>query len=477
MKVRIFKITFFIFLSLALFSACKLFKTDVKIESKVVPEFYSDNSSSQKNSTDISWKTYFADEYLIALIDTALKKNQELNIFLQEIEISKNEVKTRKGEYLPFVNFGTSSGTDKAGKYTRFGALEDQLEIKPGSRFPEPYSDFAFGLNSTWEIDVWKKLRNAKKSALMRYLATVEGKNFLITNLISEIAETYFELVTLDNFLDLIDRNIEIQSNAYKIVKQQKESAKLTQLAVNRFEAQLLNTQNLQYEVKQKIVEAENKLNFLTGRFSGKILRNNDVFYSNQFDSIQVGLPSQLLSNRPDIKQAEYKLTASKLDVKVAKARFYPTLGISAGIGYNAFNPAFLVHPESMIFNLAGDLVAPLINRNAIKAAYKTSTSQQIQAVYEYEQTILKAYLDVQNNLSKLNNLSLSYETKNKEVEILMQSVSIANNLFNSARADYTEVLLTQREALESKKDIMEIKMNLLLAKVQIYRALGGGWK
>lgn len=477
MKVRIFKITFFIFLSLALFSACKLFKTDVKTESKAVPEFYSDNSSSQKNSADISWRNYFSDDYLIALIDTALKKNQELNIFLQEIEISKNEVKARKGEYLPFVNFGTSAGTDKAGKYTRFGALEDQLEIKPGSRFPEPYSDFIFGLNSTWEIDVWKKLRNSKKSALMRYFSTVEGKNFLVTNLISEIAETYYELITLDNYLDLIDKNIEIQSNAFKIVKQQKESAKLSQLAVNRFEAQLLNTQNLQYEIKQRIIEAENKLNYLTGKFSGKVYRNKDVFFLNQIDSIQAGLPSQLLLNRPDIKQAEYKLTASKLDVKVAKARFYPTLGISAGIGYQAFNPTFLVHPESMIFNLAGDLIAPLINRNAIKAAYKTATSQQIQAVYEYEQSILKAYLDVQNNLAKLNNLSKSYETKNKEVEILMQSVSIANNLFNSARADYTEVLLTQREALESKKDIMEIKMNLLLAKVQIYRALGGGWK
>lgn len=477
MKVRIFKIAFFIFLSLALLSSCKLFKTEVKTENKSVPEFYNDYSSVQKNSADISWKNYFSDDYLIALIDTALKKNQELNIFLQEIEISKNEVKARKGEYLPFVSVGTSAGTDKAGKYTRFGALEEQLDIKPGTRFPEPYSDYTFGIHSSWEIDVWKKLRNAKKSALMRYLSTVEGKNFLVTNLISEIAETYYELITLDNYLDLIDKNIEIQSNAFKIVKQQKESAKLSQLAVNRFEAQLLNTQNLQYDIKQRIIEAENKLNFLTGKFPGKINRNKDVFFSNQIDSIQAGLPSQLLLNRPDIKQAEYKLAASKLDVKVAKARFYPTLGISAGIGYQAFNPTFLVHPESMIFNLAGDLIVPLINRNAIKAAYKTANSQQIQAVYEYEQSILKAYLDVQNNLSKLNNLSKSYETKNKEVEILMKSVSIANNLFNSARADYTEVLLTQREALESKKDIMEIKMNLLLAKVQIYRALGGGWK
>src|SRR5690606_25832420 len=187
------------------------------------------------------------------------------NITLQEIEISKNEIRSRKGEYLPFVDFGTGAGMEKEGRYTRHGAVDEQLEIKPGTAFPEPLTDYMFGAYASWEIDVWKKLRNAKKSAISNYLASVEGKNFMVTNLISEIADAYYELMALDNLLDIIEKNIELQTNALKVVKHQKEAAKLSQLAVNRFEAQLLNTQNLQYEIKQNIVETENRINFLTG--------------------------------------------------------------------------------------------------------------------------------------------------------------------------------------------------------------------
>ena len=129
-----------------------------------------------------------------------------------------------------------------------------------------------------------------------------------------------------------------------------------------------------------------------------------------------------------------------------------------------------------MLYNLAGDLVAPVINRNAIIANYNSANSKQIAAVLNYEQTILSAYVDVLNQLAKIENFSKSYSTKSKEVEILVQSINIANNLFNSARADYAEVLLTQREALEAKMELIEIQAKQLNAKVNIYRALGGGW-
>jgi outer membrane protein, multidrug efflux system len=136
----------------------------------------------------------------------------------------------------------------------------------------------------------------------------------------------------------------------------------------------------------------------------------------------------------------------------------------------------YLVSPESMVYNLAGDLLAPLINRNALKAAYSSANARQTQEVYNYERTILNAYVDVLNQLSKVQNYSRNYETKLQEVDILVQSVVIANNLFRSARADYLEVLLTQREAIESKMDLLEIKIQQMNAKVNIYKALGGGW-
>lgn len=456
-------------------TGCSVPAAELKHINSALPSAYR-QSTDTFSIVQMNWKNYFADSFLVALIDSALHNNQELHIMQQEIEVLQNEVRARKGEYLPFVSAGAGAGLDKPGRYTRSGAVEDQLEVKPGRRFPEPMQDYAVGFRATWEADIWNKLRNARKSAYMRYLAGVEGRKFMVTQLVAEVASSYYELLALDNQLDIIEQNISIQANALNVVRQQKDAARLTQLAVNRFEAQWLNTQNLEYVTRQKITETENRINFLTGRLPKPLARNSSRFLSQAFDSARVGVPSQLLLNRPDIREAELQVEAAKLDVKSARARFYPSLGISAGLGFQAFNPAFLVTPESMLYQLGGDLAAPLINRNAIKANYRTSGARQLQSVYRYQQTLLTAYTDVLNQLMKVDNYNKSYAFKNREVEILMQSVNIAGNLFNSARADYAEVLLTQREALEAKMDMIDIRLNQWQAHVHLYRALGGGW-
>jgi outer membrane protein, multidrug efflux system len=473
--MTIYRALFVVFI-LSLLAGCKTSQQITKTESKVVPVGFTATHDTI-TMAKVNWKKYFSDQNLVALIDSALKKNQELNITLQEIEIRRNEVRARKGEYLPFVDIQAGAGVEREGRYTRHGAVDENGEILPGKKFPDPLPNYMVGAFASWEVDVWKKLRNAKKAAALRYLASTEGKNFLVTNLIAEIANSYYELMALDNQLDIIQKNIEIQTNALQIVHQQKDAAKLTQLAVNRFEAQLLHTTNLQYEVQQRIIETENRISFLTGSFpKGGIPRSSDTFNSIVQDSVYVGIPAQLLANRPDIRQAEQALAAAKLDVKVARSNFYPSVRIGAGVGFQAFNTSYLFNPESMLFNLAGDLVAPLVNRNAIKAEYNSATARQIQSVYDYERTILNAYVDVVNQLSSVRNYAKSYETKSKEVDILMQSIVISNSLFRSARADYLEVLLTQREALESKMELVEIKLRQMNSRVNIYKALGGGW-
>lgn len=459
------------------FTGCKTPSLVQREANTETPASFND-SQDTTNIAQLKWKEYFTDPYLDTLIDVALQNNQELNITMQEIQISRNEIKARKGEYLPFVGVKGGAGVEKVGRYTSQGANDANTEIKPGKEFPEPLPDYMIGAYANWEIDIWNKLHNAKKSAISNYLATVEGKNFMVTNLIAEIANSYYELLALDNQLALVNQNIEIQSNALNIVKLQKESARVTELAVKRFEAQLLHTKSIQFDLKQQIVETENRINFLVGRFPQPVARDHQNFINLVPETIYAGIPSQLLENRPDVKQAEFELAAAKLDVKVAKARFYPSLGISAGIGFQAFDPAYLVKtPESLLYSLAGDIAAPLINRNAIKATYYSANSKQLQAVFNYEKTILNAYIEVANELSNINNLKESYDLKSKEVDALTQSINISNDLFTSARADYMEVLMTQRDALESKFDLIETKKAQMNAMVNIYKALGGGWK
>lgn len=442
-----------------------------------LPDEYQ-TSADTSNSADIKWREFFTDPYLAALIDTALMNNQELNITLQEIEMSRNEVMAKKGEYLPSIGLGAGVGADKVGRYTRNGALEATTDIEPGKEFPEPLGDFTFGAYANWEVDIWKKLRNAKASAFNRYMASVEGKNFLVTNLIAEIANSYYELLALDNQLEIVRQNIQIQQDALDIVKYQKQSARVTELAVKRFQAQVLDTRSLQYEIKQAIVETENRINFLIGRYPQTVDRDHTQFSSLVPQTIKQGIPSQLLQNRPDVRQAELELMAAKLDVKSAKANFYPSLGITAGVGYQAFNPSHLIRtPESLLYSMAGEIMAPLVNRNAIKAIYLNANAKQIQTVVNYEQTILNAYIEVANQVSNIDNLANAYDLKSQQVQTLTESIDISNTLFKSARADYMEVLLTQREALESRFDLIETKMKQMHSVVNIYRALGGGWQ
>lgn len=445
--------------------------------SKKVPEFYT-NSNDTTNISSITWRNFFKDPYLVNLIDEALKNNQELNITLQEIEIAKNDIRMRKGALLPSVGLGAGAGIDKVGRYTSQGAGDASTEIMPEKEVPDPLSDFKLGAYAHWEVDIWKKLRNSKKAAVTRYLSTIEGKNFVLTNLIAEVADSYYELLSLDTQLEIVRQNILLQNNALEIVKVQKEVARATELGVQKFQAEVLSSKNKEYVILQNIKEVENRINFLLGRYPQEIIRDKSDFLSLKPAYINSGIPAQLLANRPDIKQAELDLAAAKLDVRVARAEFYPSLEISSAVGFNAFKPNYLfTMPESLIYSLVGDIAGPLINKNAIKAEFNNANARQIQALFNYEKTVLNAYLEVVTQLSKISNLEKSYGLKSQQVDALNKSISISNDLFKSARVDYFEVLMTQRDALETKLELVDTKKEQMTAVVHIYRNLGGGWK
>lgn len=472
-----FKLGLVLALTTAVLESCVPTREIREVNTSLPEKFQDVITNDTTNVANIEWKQFFKDSNLIALIDTALVNNQELNIMLQQVDMAKNEIKARKGEYLPFVDIQAGAEVEKVGRYTSQGASDANTDIKPGKEFPEPLPNFGVGAFATWELDVWNKLHNAKKAAVMEYLSTVEGKNFMVTNLISEIANSYFELQALDNKLAIIEQNLKLQNNALKTVELQKQAARATELGVQRLEAEVFKNRSELFAVKQDIVETENKLNFLIGRSPQHIKRDSDNFIDKALDTLFVGIPSQLLTNRPDIRQAEYELQAAKLDTKVAKANFYPSFTLRAGVGLEAFNLKYIVTtPQSLLYNVIGDMAAPLINRNAIKSEYYNANDRQLQAVYDYEKTILNAHIEVINEMSNIQNLKKSYELKEQQVQALTKSIDITNKLFKSARADYMEVLLTQRDALESKMDLVETKKEQMNAMVNLYRALGGGW-
>ena len=428
------------------------------------------------SSAQMPHSAFYNDPYLLDLIQQTMSGNQELKILSEEIRIACNEAYARSGEYRPFVTLGGGLGYDKVGEHTRLGAVEDQLEVSPGRAFPEPLGDWLVAGNMTWEIDIWNRLRNSQRAAAMEYLGTQEGRTYIVTRVVSEVAENYYELLSLDSRLENLERTIEVQKSSLQVCKRQKIAGRATELSVQRFIGEVEKNRSERALIRQEIVETENRINFLAGRYPQPVQRLTTDFVELNLGVLSSGVPSELLQNRADIREAERNVSAAGLNLEVARARFYPNLSLRAGLGWNAFRSGYLFRtPESLIYGLAADIVGPLINKRAIQASYRTANAEQLQAIYNYQQTVLEAHIEVVNFMTKVENFRRSIDIKKKQIRALEASVEAANRLFQNARVEYVEVLLAQREMMEARMDLIDTKQEQLGAVVFAYQALGGG--
>jgi NodT family efflux transporter outer membrane factor (OMF) lipoprotein len=435
-------------------------------------------ATSAENSSYVGTSEFFNDPILTSLINQALANNQQLRILAQDIAIANNEVWRRSGSYLPFVTFGAGASLDNLSTYTPPGADLSQI-IKPnGGFFPNPLPDFMMAANVSWQIDIWRQLRNSRDAQGLRYLGTTDGWNYVVTRLVAEIAENYYTLMALDKQLETLDITILFQEQSLVMARSLKDAGQGSELGVQRFLAEVRMNQSQKLIIRQQIIETENRINFLAGRFPQGVPRNSATFLDLNLQALNVGVPAQLLQNRPDIRQAERNLTATGIDIRVARANFYPKLVITSGVGYEAYNPRYIFFtPESLIYNVAGGLVAPLVNKRAIQADYMNANAKQLQALYEYQRTILNAFTEVINRVSKAQNYSISIQLKRQQLEALEESVTISKTLFQNAQIEYLDVLTALRDRLGGRIALIDTKKEQLSAVVNAYQALGGGWR
>ncbi len=463
--------------ALTLLSGCASLSTQVAVEERSTPETYG-NEIPGDNAASFTWQAYFDDTLLNTLIDTALARNLDLMVTLQRIEVARAGVKFAKGQIFPEVQLNASGGMRRFGLYTMDGAGNISTEILPGKVVPIDLPDLYTGVLASWEADIWGKLRNRKRAALSRYLASVEGAHFVVTSLIADVAISYYELIALDNELDIIRRTILSQQEALDVILLQKEAGRANELGVQQFRAQLLNTQALERQAMQAVVETENQINFLLARYPQPIERRQEVLFEDLPEQIASGLPSDLLENRPDVRRAKLEVEASRYDLRAAKYSFYPSLHINAAAGFQAFRPDLLfLSPQSIAYTATGSLLSPLVNMAALKAQFNTAKADQISALYQYQERVINGYMEVANELANLENLNAMEVYKQEESEVLTQSIETSIDLYRSARATYIEVLLAQQNALRANLDLVEVNRQQRFASVQLYKALGGGWR
>jgi outer membrane protein, multidrug efflux system len=431
--------------------------------------------TSPDNSAQLGIEEFYNDRVLTYLIEKGLVDNRELKVLNEEVQIAGNEVLARSGAYLPFVSVAAGAGLNRYSRFTEEGAgiLDDTY--LPGKHFTNPSGNFLGGLNLTWQIDIYRQLRNARDAAAQRYVAASEKRNYFVTTLVAEIAENFYRLMGLDKRLENLDQIIELQEKSLAIAKARKDALRSTELGVLRFQAELERNYSEKLIINQSIIEGENRINFLVNRYPQRIERDSTEFYELKLHPLSVGVPSELLQNRPDIRQAERELAAAGLDVRVARVNFFPQLVINGNVGLESLILNHLFEPNAVIGSIAGGLVGPLINKRAIRAQYLTANARQLQSIYNYQRVILNAFTQVINRITMVENFSKSIEIKKQQLKSLDAAVQVANDLFQNVRIEYLDVLIAQRDLRDARVVLIDTKTEQLSAIVNTYQALGGG--
>ena len=448
---------------------------------KGLPATYLQASADSNSIAETPWKLFFTDTVLQQLIDTALTKNLDLQYTDQQVKIAGTYLGMAKALTLPTLEAVINTQVDRYAFYTMNGIgnfdLNKSNNITKDMRIPNAVPDLMMGLRSQWEIDVWGKLRSMKKAALSRYLSSVQGKLFLQTNIVSEVAYRYYELLGLDFEIDIVKKNILLQQNALEIVKAQKLGGRATELAVLQFEALVYKTKAIEYGVRQQIAETENRLNILLGRYPQPIQRGQGLMQLNLPVNVKSGVPANLLLMRPDVNRAMYDLTAAYQDVAAARAMYYPAFNITSYIGFQGFRlPAFL-NAQSIAAGIAGNIAAPIFNRKKVRGNYSISEAQAKQTWLGYNKTMQTAVMEVQTSLQGINNLASQYALKQQEVKELATAIGTANDLYANGYANYLEVITAQKSLVDAEIELTLMKKVQFQTIVALYRASGGGWR
>jgi len=429
----------------------------------------------------LSYEELFPDRHLKQVTDRVLAQNPDMKIALQRLEVAGAYRSMSRGALLPSLHMDGRAGGTRFGKYTIDGVGNFDTNLSPNidedRKTPvSPTPDFWLGLSTSWEIDLWGRLKNMKKAAQLRYLSSAEGTKLVRTTLAARATVLYYELVALDREAEILHENIRLQEKALDVVEAQKAGGRATELAVQQFRAQLLNTRAASLRISRRTGAVENALNALSGRYEGKIERGPVLMPASVTERLKAGIPAQLLQYRPDLQQAQMELAATRADVRAARAAFFPSLNISAYTAFNAFKPNLLFSAGSLGYQFLGGLTAPVFQKNQIRGQFRIANATQEEAFYQYQKAVLNAYHEVGTLLLEIENGNRIYHLKQQEAAALQQGVEVANDLYVTGYASYLEIVSAQKGRLEAQLELISTQKEMAVALVELYRALGGGF-
>lgn len=453
--------------------SCSVSK-DIETPKDALPENFR-NASVSKDTTsiaDLEWKNFFTEKDIIKLIDSAVVRNNDLQIATKNIEIAQYRFTQSKWNNVPQVNLGVTASTNNPSDNSFTGK---NLNQALGQKHID---DFSAGATLSWEADIWGKIKNQKKGAFAEYLQSEEVKKALQTTIVADVSKGYYNLLMLDAQLEIARQTLKLNDSTTNIIKLKYDAGQVTSLAIQQSEAQKLNSAQLIPLLEQNIAIQENALSVLTGAFPNskeRTIRLSTIAVKN---NAAVGIPSSLVSRRPDVKSAELALKIANANVGITKADFYPALRITAQGGVNSFETSNWFNiPASLFGTVAGGLTQPLLNNKRVRTQYNIAVVEREKAVINFRQSVLVAVSEVADALVAVEKLQQQEAFLQERVKTLQQAIKNANLLFKNGMAEYLEVLSAQASLLQSELELADIKRAQLSANTELYRALGGGWR
>lgn len=442
-----------------LFSSCKIGKKYTKIELDM-PQYYSEYSNDTSSFSDMKWWEIYADSNLINLIDSTLKNNKDMKIATAKVKEIAALKRIDVANFFPQIN-GSAYAQNEGLNYG-------------GDDYG---NDFEFGVkaNISWELDLWGNLRWSKEKGVAEYLSTIEGQRALMMSLVAEVAENYFDLMALDNELRIVKQTLIAREEGVKLAKVRFEGGLTSETSYQQAQLEYAMTATLIPDLEKKITIKENEILKLAGTYPTVVER---VKYHNNFilpDSIPLGLPSDLLERRPDVKMAEQKLIAANASVGVAYTNMFPRVALNTNVGFET--DEFNTMLSSPMFFIGANLMSPIFNMGKNRAKHKAQQYAYEQECYRYEKVVISAFYDVMNAIVEFNKIKDIYHTRLMVEQSAKATMELAQLQYINGVIGYLDVLDAQRNYFNAQISLSNAYRDKQITMVKLYKALGGGWE
>jgi outer membrane protein, multidrug efflux system len=420
-----------------------------------------------KETANTEWWRQFQDPVLDALINEALANNKNVKVAVANIERAAGVLVQARSPLYPQIGYGGSAARERA---SESGA------VPVPSIIPNPQNSYQVLASASWEIDLWGRIRRLSESAQAELFATEEAWHGVILSLVASVASDYIQLLGLDEQLRVSKQTLETYAESVKIFELRYKYGQVSMMTVEQARSQYETAAAAIPQLESQIAQTESALCILLGRNPGPVQRGKTI-YKLAFPAVPAGLPSDVLADRPDIRQAEQNLIAANAQIGAAKALYFPTISLTGAYGYASSDLSSLFKGPARVWSYAGSFTGPIFTGEAITSQVKQAEAARNAALFTYELTIQSAFADAENTLVARSKLVEQVQAQERLVRANREYVRLARLQFEGGYAPYSTVLQAEQQLFPSELNYAQYRAALFNSLVNIYKAMGGGWR